>query len=155
MHFRTTKTDCPWCKWNSVTGSGSGIPEEGKDWTSHPNYKSPLICPNCLNRGRIETANTSTITCMVEDKNDYKIVEGKLGKVDDGIKLMIGDYSDIQAGTSFKDNLLYTTTKIVVGGIDYVLKSVKPYELLDIFGFEAEIQRRDKIDLPDSNVQTS
>ena len=128
---------------------------DGKDWTTHANYKSHLYCPNCGNKGRIQSNNIKVITCIEDDTKDWFSLDGKPGQILMGRKVLIGKYADIQSGSEFKDNILQSAIKVVVDGFDYRINQVRPISLLSIFSFEASIERLDSLGLPSNNVLTT
>ncbi len=156
IHQRGTTQNCPWCKLDTMTNKSANIPADGKDWSTHPNYAgTDLVCPNCNGKYYIQSDVTTTIKVIKEDKEELQLIDGKLGKVDLGRKIIIGRIEDIEGQTDFNDNILLKAVKVVYDGLDYKVKKVKPSKLLSVFGFEATLDRMDRLDLPSSNVLTS
>ena len=157
IHQSATKTDCVWCKFSAHHGRSFAQPAEGKVWSTHPNYSgTDRLCPNCLGKGTIETDNIVTIPkVIVDDVKELELVEGVIGKIDRGKKRLTGQLSDINGVNNFNDNILFKAIKVVIGGLNYRVITVKSIGLLTDFMFEAEVDRMDRVDLPNANVLTT
>lgn len=144
IHLRSTPIDCPWCKYDQVTGKSSGIPEDGKDWTTHFNYNGSLIrCPNCLGKGTINENTEITIEdVIIDDKSGMSYnTKGKLGILPEGTKSLIGKLSDVLVDSSDINSktLFSKALKVVVDGEDYIVGPVKRFGLKGNYLFEAVV----------------
>jgi len=157
VHERATIVDCVWCLFSTSHGRSYYQEAAGKDWTTHPNYKGTLkLCPNCFGKGSIETDTTTTIAKVIIDVvQELELIEGVWGKIDRGKKRLTGQLSDIKGDVNFNDNILFKAIKLVIDGLDYRILNVKPIGLLTDFIFEAEVDRMDRVDLPNANVLTT
>jgi len=155
IHQEGSKIDCVWCKFDNMTGRSSGIPESGKTWSTHSNYRGTnLICPNCLGKGTIESDSKTTIKALYCCKHDLEIIDGKLGRVDRGKMSLTGKLTDVN-GDSELNNILLNSIKVVIENIDYRVINFKKIGLISDFSFEAILERLDRVDLPSSGVLTS
>lgn len=150
-----TLVDCPWCKWDSMLQQGSGTPEDGKTWSSHPNFNNITnVCPNCNNVGRIDSAVTTIVpNLIVIDISGTRIEEGKSTFWPAGTVSVLGKLADI--GGSINSNTLKTARKLVLDDIEYKLINITPLGLTRDYLFQAVITTVEKVDLPGSNVLTS
>ncbi len=156
VHELATAIDCVWCLFSTAHGRSFYQPAAGKVWSTHPNYVTDRICPNCSGKGSIESDNTTTIDKVIIDEiKELELVEGVFGKIDKGRKRLTGQLSDIKGDINFNDNILLKAIKIVIDGLNYRIVNVKPVGLLTDFIFEAEVDRMDRVDLPNANVLTT
>ncbi len=156
VHQATTKIDCVWCLFSQAHGRSFYQPASGKVWSTHPNYKTDRICPNCNGKGTIESDNTTIIQKVIIDEvKELELIEGVVGKITRGRKRLTGQLSDINGVDNFNNNILLKSIKIVIDGLNYRLVNVKPIGLLTDFIFEAEVDRMDRVDLPNANVLTT
>ena len=84
-----------------------------------------------------------------------ELIEGIYGKISKGRKRLTGQLSDIKGDVNFNDNILLKAIKVVIDSLDYRVLNVKPIGLLTDFIFEAEVDRMDRVDLPNANVLTT
>lgn len=157
VHEKNTIVDCVWCLFSKHHGRSFYQEADGKDWTTHPNYQGTLkLCPNCFGKGSIESDNTTIIDKVIIDVvQELELIEGVFGKIDRGRKLLTGQLSDIKGEANFNDNILFKAIKVVIDSLDYRVLNVKPIGLLTDFIFEAEVERMDRVDLPNANVLTT
>lgn len=144
-------TTCTWCIRNPITGRSSGKPQVGKDWTTHPNYSVPTVCPECNNLGST-TSNTQTTinNVIVEDVSGMQIERGKYGFFPAGTKKLTGVLSDVLSDSSdtTSPTKFQIAKKIVVQGKDHRLLSLQRTGIKDRYLYVALIQRADVMDLP-------
>jgi len=116
VHEKNIIVDCVWCKFSKHHGRSFYQEADGKDWTTHPNYKGTLkLCPNCFGKGSIESDNTTIIDKVIIDVvQELELIEGVFGKIDRGKKLLTGQLSDIKGESNFNDNILFKAIKVVV-----------------------------------------
>ena len=156
VHQSGTLIDCPWCLYSQAHGRSFYQPTVGKVWSTHPNYVTDRICPNCSGKGSIETDIITTIDKVILDEiQELELIEGVWGKTEKGKKRLTGQLSDIKGEVNFNDNILLKAIKLVIDGLNYRVINVKPVGLLTDFIFEAEVERMDRVDLPTANVLTS
>ncbi len=144
VYNRASGTDCEWCIYDNKTGRSSGIAQSGKVWSTHPNYVSDLICPNCNGVGKLETTTITEVPeVIIEDIGGFQTERGQAFLFPRGSKRIIGKLSYILKDQSDlnSEDIFQEAVKIIIDGSIHRLIELNRLGIKDLYIFDAIVQR--------------